>query len=197
MTEKRERHFLEAFAENSEALLDLAVDNEAVKAVPVVGTLFKLLKGYQDLSSRILAGKLQKFLSEPSLRNALEARKLRQQILQNPEEAQEIGELLFLTLDKVTDMTKPTLLAKAYASYLIDEIDRFTFEAITHVLNISFLRDVQAFLASPNPPNDTLWKERLTSVGLLEVESETYDGDVIYQETPLGAAFLHAVRDVI
>jgi len=87
MTEKRDRHFLEAFAENAEALLDLAVDNEAVKGVPVVGTLFKLFKGYQDLSSRILAAKLQKFLSEPSLRNALEARKLRQQILQNSEEA--------------------------------------------------------------------------------------------------------------
>jgi len=94
-------------------------------------------------------------------------------------------------------MTKPTLLAKAYASYLLNEIDRFTFEAIAHVLNISFLRDVQALLTPPSPPNDNLWKERLTSVGLLEVESETFDGDVTYQETPLGAAFLHAVRDII
>lgn len=196
MTENREHHFLEAFGEGVEAAWDLAVDNEALRAVPVVGTAFKLLKGYRDLSSRTLARKLHRFLDEPALRNALEAKRLRQQILEDLEDAREIGEMLFLTLDKVTDLKKPALLAKAYASYLNDEIDAFVFEAIAHVLNIAFLRDIEMFLASGSRPNDTLWKERLASVGLLEVEDETFDGRVTYQETPLGASFLRAIRDV-
>lgn len=195
MGSKKDRHFLDALGEGLEAAWDLALDNEAVKAVPVVGTAFKLLKGYDDLRSRALASKLQKFLSEPSLQNALEARAFRQQILEDSKRAEEIGETLFLTLDNITDMSKPVLLARAYAAFLNGQTDSFTLEAIAHVLNIAFLRDIQAFLTSSDISNKTSWKQRLVSVGLLEIEEETFDGNIIYQHTPLGAAFFEVIEN--
>lgn len=62
MSDRQERNFLEAFLEGGEAAIDLMTENEAVKAVPVVGTAIKLLKGFDDMRSRALAAKLTKFL---------------------------------------------------------------------------------------------------------------------------------------
>jgi hypothetical protein len=84
MADKQDRNFLEMFAEGAEAAWDLAIESEAVKAVPVVGTAFKFLKGLDDLRSRVLMGKLHRFLNEPSLRAAMEAKELRDEILNAP-----------------------------------------------------------------------------------------------------------------
>lgn len=118
MSDRRERDFLEAFLEGSEAAIDLATDNEAVKAVPVVGTAIKLLKGFDDMRSRALAAKLTKFLMEPALQSEKMRAKLRIGISASDEEARKVGECLFLVLDRMTDLDKPSLLAKAFVAYL-------------------------------------------------------------------------------
>lgn len=194
MAQKNDRNFLEALLEGAEAAVDFATKSEAIKSVPVVGTAFKMLRGFDDLRSRVLMGKLYKFLDEPTLRQALEAQRLRDEIVNKPGRDQEIGEMLFLVLDKVTDMTKPVLLARAYASYLEGLIDDFAFTAIAHAIDIAFLRDLLEFLDPARGPDTTLWQQRLAAVGLLEVLDESWDRTVIkYQETPLGASFRHAV----
>lgn len=194
MTEKNDRNILEALMEGAEAVIDLATESEAVKAVPVVGTAFKVLKGLDDLRSRVLMGKLHKFLSEPALREALEAQRIREEILNKPGRDQEIGEMLFLVLDKVTDMTKPVLLARAYASYLEELIDDFTFAAVAHAIDIAFLRDLLEFLNPARGPDTTLWQQRLAAVGLLEVRDTSWNRKVIvYQETSLGEKFRLAI----
>jgi len=189
MTGRSDRNILEAFMEGAESAIDLAVESEAVKAVPIVGTAFKLLKGLDDLRSRVLMGKLQKFLSEPALREAADAKRLRDEILDEPGRDQEVGEMLFLVLDKVTDMTKPVLLARAYASYLDGKVDDFAFSAVAHAIDIAFLRDLLEFLDESRGPDTTLWQQRLAAIGLLSVESESWDGIIEYQETPLGSSF--------
>lgn len=195
MTEKAPRSILEAFMEGAEAALDLIVESDAIKAVPVVGTAFKLLKGLDDLRSRSLMGKLYKFLNEPALRDAIEARQLHEEILNNPGREQEIGEMLFLVLDKVTDMTKPALLARAYASYLNKEIDGFALESVAHAINIAFVRDLLEFLNNLRGLDNTLWQQRLAAVGLLSVVEESWNHTVTeYQVTPLGATFRHAIN---
>lgn len=194
MAQKSDRSLLEALMEGTEAALDLVADNPAVQAVPVVGTAFKLLKGVDDLRDRALREKLLRFLQEPSLREALKARALRKEILEELGRDQEIGEMLFLVLDNVTDMTKPVLLAKAYASYLDTQIDAFAFEAIAHAIHSAFLRDLEEFLSVNSSPDLSLWKPRLASVGLLEQIDEDWDGgQKEYQCTPLGESFLHAI----
>lgn len=197
VSEKKEHNFLEASLEGIEAAWDTFLDNEALKAVPVIGSAFKLLKGVDQLRDRALKAKMHKFLTEPALRSALEARKLRNIIMDDEIRSQEIGEMLFLVLDKVTDMTKPILLAKAYAAYLDEELEAFTFEAVAHAIDTAFLRDLETFLRGLSEPNDTLWKNRLVAVGLLEELEEDWDGNVLnYQETPLGASLRHAINRV-
>lgn len=194
MSEKKERNFIEAIMEGAEATWDLFIENEAVQAVPVVGSAFKILKGVDDLQSRALQRKLHKFLSEPALRHAVEARKLRDEILENDGRDEEIGEMLFLVLGNVTDLTKPVLLAKAYAAYLDGEINAFGVEQIAHVINVTFLRDLLDFLNPAVLSTHNHWKDRLVSAGLMSVVDKSWSGDVTnYRETPLGNSFRHAI----
>ena len=118
MTKKKERNFLEAALEAGEAALDLLTDNEAVKAVPVIGTAVKLLKGVDDLRDRALAAKLETFIRHPSLQSDQVREKLKHGISSSEEEAIKVGEMLFLVLDKMTDLEKPRLLARVFRAYL-------------------------------------------------------------------------------
>lgn len=196
MNKENDRPFLEAFMEGVEAVYDLAADNEAVKAVPVVGTAFKFLKGLDDLRSRALQKKLFVFLSEPRLKSSAEARSMRQKILIDQDKDAEIGQMLFLVLDKITDNIKPVLLARAYASYLDDVIDAITFEAIAHVIDMTFHRDLLSYLTSGRTIENhvDLWHQRIASAGLEDVSEESWDGHRKYQDTPLGQVFKLAIK---
>lgn len=185
--------FIEMVLECGEAFLDLAIDNEAVKAVPVVGTTFKFLAGLDDVRSRILMAKLHRFLNEPSLRAAMEAKAFREEILNTPGRDQEIGEMLFLTIEKVTDMTKPVLLAKAYASYVNGDIESLVFEAIAHAIDVAFLRDLLQFLERDLLSCEDDCLERLSAVGLTRIVDETWNGSRRYGLTSLGISLKTAI----
>lgn len=194
--EKNDRPVLEAIMEGAEAAYDLASDNEAVKAVPIVGTAFKLLKGLDDLRSHALQKKLYAFLTEPRLKSSAEAHLLRQGMLKKDKKDTEIGEMLFLVLDKMTDNIKPILLARAYAAYLDNEIDTISFEAIAHVIDMTFHRDLLSYLTSGRSIENhvDLWHHRIVSAGLEDVLEESWNGGKSYQDTPLRQVFKLAIK---
>lgn len=185
---KSDRNFIEAALEAGEAGVDLLTDNEAIKALPVVGLAFKLLKGLDDLRSRILLAKLTKFITEPSLVNSLEAGRVRRR-LDGDKDRELIGEVLFLTLDKVTDLRKPELLGRAFAGYLDEVIDSETLLLLSHAIDSAFAGDLDFFLR--NPEEDVKRGSpaafRLLSAGLVEYSD--------FRHTPLGKA-LKIVADV-
>jgi hypothetical protein len=149
MSEMRDRNFLEAVLEGAEAALDLATDNEAVKAVPVVGTAFKLLKGVDDLRDRALQAKLMKFLTEPALQTE-RARERMKAMAASTEEQQQVGEALFLTLERMTDLDKPSYLAKLFFSFLDDQIDAALLRRLAHAIDVAFIDDIRAIHADEN-----------------------------------------------
>jgi len=176
-----ERNLLEAFLEGGEAIADLIINNEAIEAVPVVGTAFKLSRGLTDLRSRALRAKLHKFLTEPSLIRSIEAGRLRDR-LNSDEHRSAIGEALFLTLDKVTDLKKPALLGRAFAGYLDEVIDTETLLALAHAVDLAFVYDLEYFLTHHDPEgqegNPSAF--RLLPSGLVDYSN--------FKDTPLGAA---------
>jgi len=182
-----ERNFLEAFLEGGEAIADLLINNEALEAVPVVGTAFKLSRGLTDLRSRALSAKLLKFLTEPSLIRSIEAGRARDR-LNKDEYRGVVGEALFLTLDKVTDLKKPALLGRAFAAYLDAVIDTETLLALAHAVDLAFVRDLEYFLTHHDPEgqegNPSAF--RLLPSGLVDYSK--------FQDTPLGAALRTVAR---
>jgi hypothetical protein len=149
MSQRRDRNFLEAFLQGAEAGLDLATDNEAVKAVPVVGTAFRLLKGLDDLRDRALQAKLMKFITEPALQTE-RARERMKGMAASTEEQQKIGEALFLTIERMTDLDKPSYLAKLFFSFLDDQIDAALLRRMAHAVDVAFIDDLRAICPDEN-----------------------------------------------
>jgi len=169
MQPKRDRNFLEAFLQNAEAGVDLLTDNEAVRAVPVIGTAFKLCKGLDDLRSKILAAKLRRFLSDPNLQSESARDKIKRKILEDEDQASAVGEALFLVLDRLTDLDKPTVLAKAYVAYLDDLMSSTDLRRMAQAIDLAFADDLLAFLESDqlHLHDDTKpWMTLLESTGL-------------------------------
>jgi hypothetical protein len=176
-----------------EAGVDLIVENPAVRELPVVEWAFKVVKAIDGTKSWLLTRKIAKFLSEPSLVAAAEAYKMRDKVLQEEQYAQEVGETLLMVLDKVTDMSKPVLLAKAYAAYLTGDIDRYRLLMMAHVIDISALMDLEQFIEArfQEVGNETFWKERLANSGLFVAQtSVTYGGaGTKFYMSPLGNTY--------
>jgi hypothetical protein len=113
MTQKQERFLLEAVLENGEVVMDALRDDEFLKDIPVVGNAFRLCKAIDTFRDKTFAAKLQNFLF--GLGNTSKvAAKWKQRLKQSPDEAQRIGETLWLILDRLTDLDKADLLAKIF-----------------------------------------------------------------------------------
>ena len=146
MQPKHDRNFLEAFLTNAEVVIDALTDNEVVRSVPVIGTAFKLCKGLDDVRSRALAAKIAKFITEPAMRAGATTEKLQRKILDDPVEASRIGETLFLVIEKLTDLEKPLVLARAYVAYLDDVVSASELKRIARAVDIAYAEDLFAFL---------------------------------------------------
>lgn len=199
MTKKKERNFLEAALEAGEAALDLLTDNEAVKAVPVIGTAFKLLKGVDDLRDRALAAKLETFIRHPSLQSDQVREKLKNGISSSEEEAIKVGEMLFLVLDKMTDLEKPHLLARVFRAYLDGVITAVDLRRLSHALDGAFTDDLislEHWQESAHVSYGIEWKQPLVGVGLTRVVTgQTIDTltEVHYELTELGRKLYQAL----
>jgi hypothetical protein len=102
--------------------------------------------------------------------------------------------MLFLTLEKVTDMTKPILLADAYAAHINGDVEKLTFEAIAHAIDITFLRDMLEFLRRDVQSCDDGCKQRLSAVGLIRVTDQSWDNSTTwYEVTSLGYSLKNAI----
>jgi len=201
MAEKKNRHFLEAFLEGTEAAIDLVTDNEAVKAVPVIGTALRILNGVDDLRSRAFAAKLFKFIQSPELQTEKARRKYREGISSSPDEAEKVGETLFLVLERMTDLDKPAMLAKVFAAFLDGRIDGNLLRRIAHAMDAAFTDDLGRLArwnADINPAYAIEWMRPLSVSGLTHaITGRTYDqlGEVTYELTEVGKVLHEILSD--
>lgn len=105
-----------------EIALDALTDSELLKQIPVLGTLQKAYGIAGNISNHLFAKKLLRFLNEFSDISAKDRREMISKLVVNTEERQRIGETLMLILDKLNDMKKPTLLARAFRAFLENKI---------------------------------------------------------------------------
>lgn len=196
----KDRSFLEAAAESVEAGVDLLIENEAIRAIPFVGSIVKIAKGVDDYRSRLLLQKLYAFLVEPALQTRQESKALRTIILADEEKQQDIGDTLFLVLDKITDLKKPSLLAKIFVAYLDGQIDAQVFLMLAHCIDQSHLADLLALLNNSDAEvaNDATWKSRLVSSGLIsaqvDIVAEYNHSYHVYGVSELGKALIRSVE---
>jgi hypothetical protein len=156
-----------------------------------------MLEGADDIRSRLLQAKLTKFLTDPTLLRSTESEEYRGRLLDDDAQAGPIGETLFMVLEKVTDLRKPELLAKAFAHYLKGQMSRNEMLLLSHAIDVGSIVDIQEFIQVRGSGNGSAgWNERLATVGLLKATVQSPMEGVayfVYTLSPVGKHFLEAL----
>ena len=143
MTEpRRDRPILEAVLQNVEIAVDAITANDAVASIPVIGTAFKLCKGFDDLRSKAFAAKLARFFSVGALSTPKAKAAIVAKVQSSSEEARKVGETLFLVLDRFIDLDKPELLAKLFVAYLGGAITALELQRLAQAIDIAHGNDL-------------------------------------------------------
>lgn len=192
MSKSKDRNFLEAGLEDIECFSDLYLDNEAISAIPIIGTAIKVCKGLDDIRSRSFVAKIAAFVTEPSLQKLDIKEKLKQKI-KSPEEAKKIGETLFFVLEKITDLEKPAILAKIFVGYLDGIISSDDLRRLSQAVDLAFIDDLNELLKYSSVDHYRLqmrgsWPESLLVSGLTKTYVISMSGSAQqdYQLTSLG-----------
>jgi hypothetical protein len=205
MPKAKERHLLEATLQNIEAAIDSVTSNEAVAAIPVISTAFKVCKGIDDIRSRAFAAKLERFVSEPSLQSAASKDAIARKVQASPDEAQKIGETMFLVLDRFIDLDKPQLLAKVFVAYLDNVISAIDLQRLAQAIDLAFAPDLKQLIDADEmlitgralPGEGDHWKKLLLTSGLVASISQGLHAiKMTYEITPLGQTLWKACRHV-
>jgi hypothetical protein len=118
---------------------------------------------------------------------SIEAGKIKDRLHKDDEQSRHIGDVLYLTLEKVTSLQKPVMLAKVFSAYLDEVVDADTLQALAHAIDIAFVSDLEYFLQSEASFVKTDSSGfRLLPSGLIQYTD--------FQLTPLGEALLLADR---
>jgi hypothetical protein len=88
------------------------------------------------------------------------------------EEGKRVGEPLLLVLERLSDMLKPSWLARCFAAYLAGEITASNLRRLAVAIDAAFGDDLLELIKSPETPVDDRaeWKRRLAAAGLTDVQ---------------------------
>jgi hypothetical protein len=193
---------LDIISDFSEVFIDSTMASGFLKELPIAGIAFKGAAAFSGIRDALLVRKITGFVQSLPKFSRLEVERFLKQH-SDPSDRKRLGENIWLALDRLDDMAKCELVARAFASFVRQEINRSELlevnRAIAHCLtedlvtlstNLDFhfhdLGEISAY-----------WKEtvpfagaaaRLTGVGLLDGR-----GLDSYTLTQIGLKALHSL----
>jgi len=195
----KDRPLLEAVLENTEVVVDQFISNDLVKDIPFFGTALKACKAVSDVKDKLFLAKISRFLTElnsvsPEIKKAL-AEKMKN----HPDEAKKVGEAVLFSIDKVSDLEKPEIIAKVFLAYINDQITCTTLRRMTEAVNQAFVDDLKTLINEDSIPSRSQepYLRYLVNTGLTEVVAgKTMDevGEIYFEITEFGYEFLKAYQ---
>lgn len=121
----------------TEAGIDSLLDSDALKSIPVVGTIFGLSKAGLAIRDWLFLKKLFRFL-EPLVDVSAEER-LR--FLENlsDDQRQKVAEYMLLHIDRLDSLEKPEMLGRIFRAFMEGEIDYRTMLYFSHYVDQVFI----------------------------------------------------------
>ena len=189
---------LEALLGIGEIAADICeVGGEAFSGVPVIGSIFSLIKAANNIRDRALAAKLQKLL-EPIYWSSPESQaKFRQKLLRDADETSKVGSILFLVAERLVELDKAQVLGILFRAYLLDKLTSLDFRRLAQAIDLAFGDDLKILIDSHEDPEKSTepWLRSLVGPGLAEVVvGKTWDdsGEIYYKVSDLGRRLRHA-----
>ena len=141
--------------------LDAFVDNGFIDAVPVVGTIRKLVSGASSVRDAFLARKLVAMLSAIDEIPESDVAKWRARI--DKDEGQDIGERVLATIDRITSTYKARLIGKVFREYLDGRCDCSSFLRIVEMIDSALTEDLRFLI---NDWTERTWDDRERDAGV-------------------------------
>jgi hypothetical protein len=144
MSKKKSSNLTSVFVEGAAPAIDAVLT--VLESVPVVGSAVATLKAWDDFRARMMTAKLQSFIDGLGSKSSEEIKAM-QESFAKPEEAQQMGEALLLTLESYTALEKCTLLGRLFLAYLERRLGNQDFRRLALSLNVAFPDDLEDYLA--------------------------------------------------
>ncbi|MGJ0490324.1 hypothetical protein [Methylobacter sp.] len=192
MKKKEEGLVLEATLETSEVVLDALTTNEVLANIPIIGTALNIYKATQAVRDRAFVIKVERFARPISEAPDSDRQRFREKLQQNPEETKKVGETLFLVLDRLADVDKPTMLGYVFVSYLNGLVSYSDLRFMSQAIDMAYADDLELFLEYGLVPEKRFkegWEQRLAAAGLTETAVGSNwkdDSRIYYRTTKLG-----------
>jgi len=147
--------------------LDFLIESEALKDIPVFGIGFKSYTLYKKITESFFTRKLLKFLFE--LTDVPQAK--REEFiaeLESKNETKKAGEKLLITLNRLNDVDKVTIIGKLFKKTILGKITFDNFKRLTYIIDNTYLEDLELLKDNEylRNINDEI-KSNLYQVGLL------------------------------
>jgi hypothetical protein len=137
----------------SEIALDSLLDEGLLKEIPVIKTFLAALKTWAAIHDQVFLRKVANFLRACPTFTHEEREKFAKENLNDPKKMKRLGDALVIILDRLDDLEKPEMLAKAFAAHVRGKIAQETFRRLAAAIDIGFLDDLRALAAdSALPP---------------------------------------------
>ncbi|MFM9989172.1 hypothetical protein [Flavobacterium sp.] len=158
----------ELSSEILETTFDLMTDSEVLKEIPIFGLGFKSYGLYQTLTESFFVKKLMKFLFELK-EIPFDKRQKFIQDLEDKEETTKAGEKLLITLTRLNDADKATIIGRLFKHTILGEIEFNDFNRLSHIIDNAFTNDLMLLKKNPHLGYiDENIKSNLNQLGLLK-----------------------------
>ncbi|MDX2212198.1 MAG: hypothetical protein SFY66_02805 [Oculatellaceae cyanobacterium bins.114] len=206
MTEQLGDSVLDTSIELFEVIGDQVFDDGLIKDLPILGTAVNLARVGRNIRDRIFLKKIEKFIFSLSKIEEIERQKFYNQLEKNPKLKQRMGEVLVLILDRLDDLEKPKILAKAFTAYIKGYINFDQFRKLSSAIDLAYIEDLQQLVNSKRySTTDMLdFQQGLLRTGLTAISHGAISGqsffgeDVVYlpiTTTALGELFIEIMTD--
>jgi hypothetical protein len=181
-----------------EVALDCVFEEGIVKDIPIVRSIFGIAKATTSIRDRLLTKKLISFLFSLNSVDVETKEKFRAKMDEDESFKRKVGEKLLLIIERLDDMRKPTLIARAFQAYVEQDIDLEMFERLACAIDKSFYGDLMDFKSNDTPDRlSPQAKLELSTSGVIELKStpsiNLSSRNNRYQITELGRAMVKYV----
>jgi hypothetical protein len=135
-----------------EVPLDHVLGEGIIKDIPIVRTMAGVYKTTISIRDRALVKKLVGFLFSLSTVSSQTRSQFKARMNVDEEFKNKVGEKLLLIIERLDDMGKPNLIARAFQAYMEEQIDFEMFQRLASAIDKSFYSDLMSFksVGSPN-----------------------------------------------
>ncbi|MDZ7660908.1 hypothetical protein [Thiohalophilus sp.] len=132
----------EITTDTSELGLDEIIEDGLLQDIPVVSTLVKLVKTGVNIRDYFFAKNLFKFLASLSELSSEQRKAMVERLEDDEAYRNKVGESLMVLLDRIDDIGKPELVAKAFKAYSSDAIDAEQLQRINYAIERLLMVDI-------------------------------------------------------